>query len=91
LGPNGKRNCNINLAVPTRVRFPAAPPKYKRVEVMNLKVIIEMTETAKDLHDIDIEVEGIEVDDLPNLFDYLTPRIAMRHKDKKLKRIKVVE
>jgi len=58
---------------------------------MNLKVIIEMTETAKDLHDIDIEVEGIEVDDLPNLFDYLTPRIVMRHKDKKLKRIKVVE
>jgi hypothetical protein len=58
---------------------------------MNVKVLIEITEKdkEKDVHDIDIEVEGIEVDDLPNLFDYLTPKITMRHHNPKFKRVDI--
>lgn len=50
---------------------------------MDCKVTITITDNSRDgedLHDIDIETEGIEADDLPNLFDYLTPKITMRHK-----------
>ena len=47
---------------------------------MDYKVTITITENDKGNHDIDIETEGLEADDLPSLFDYLTPKITMRHK-----------
>jgi hypothetical protein len=42
------------------------------------KIVIDIIEKAPNLHDVIIKTEGLDPEQLPSLFNYLTPKIVAK-------------